>query len=445
MRNICGFLLALALIAAGCRPQVPAPTPTTDARGAGADAVVVAYQLILQHSVDPTDPAAIAAAGVKGLRSALLESGVTPPDIAAPAFGADAGQDAVMLRETIQAALDRYSSKLSPRQADDAAISAMAESVGDCHTTYFTPRQFQQQLAWIQGAVEFGGIGAVLRKVKPGDPLVIWRVFAGSPAERAGLRGGDIIQAVDGQDVSSLSIQTVVDLIRGPAGQPVQLTIRPAGQKGVRTVTIIRAEIQPPSVEYRLLSDQIGYVQLSSFPENAADQFRQALDALDRQGARAWIIDVRDNGGGVLDAVTRVLSMFLPRDILLFYLYDASGKRTDYRADGSQRPHIPPVVVLTNDGTGSGGEIFAASLQENGIARVVGTRTAGCVGTGQLFSLPGGAGLQVGVARLLTGKGRVLNQLGVTPDVPVDMSVQDLVAGRDPQLARAIQLLETGT
>jgi len=136
--------------------------------------------------------------------------------------------------------------------------------------------------------------------------------------------------------------------------------------------------------------------------------------------------------------------MFVPKNTLLFYLYDASGKRTDYRADGSVRSHLPPIVVLTNDGTGSGGEIFAGVLQEQGIATLVGSRTAGCVGTGQLFPLPGGSGLQVAVAKLLTGQGKVLNQLGVTPDISIDMSVQDLMNGHDPQLQRGVQRIQTG-
>lgn len=447
MKRFTWLVLAIALtVASGCS-QAPVGTPlasgTTDQANSG-DPIDVAYQLIIQRSVEPVDAAAVASAGVKGLRVALVESGVTPPEVPEPAFTKDANQDASLLQRTVQSTIDRYSSKLSPQTADDAVISAMAKSIGDCHTSYFTPEQFKQQIAWVQGQMQFGGIGASLRKSKPGDPLVIWRVFDGTPAAKAGLKDGDVIQAVDGRDVSSYSVQAVVDLIRGPVGKPVQLTILPVGQRTTRPVTIVRGEIQPPNVEYRMLPNQIGYVQLYGFPENVAGQLTQALDAIDRQGARSWIIDVRDNGGGALDSVTQVLSMFVPKNTLLFYLYDGSGKRTDYRADGSVRSHLPPIVVLTNDGTGSGGEIFAAALQEQGIATLVGSRTAGCVGTGQLFPLPGGGGLQVAVAKLLTGQGKVLNQIGVTPDVSIDMSVRDLTTGTDPQLQRGVQLIQTG-
>jgi carboxyl-terminal processing protease len=224
----------------------------------------------------------------------------------------------------------------------------------------------------------------------------------------------------------------------------VQLTIQPVGSTATRVVKVVRGQIDPPTVEYRMLPNHIGYVQVYGFPQNAASQVRGALDALDRQGARAWIFDARDNGGGAIDAVTQVLSMFAPRGTELFYSYDASGNRTDYKADGTERNHLLPSVVLTNDGTGSGGEVFAAVMREVGVARVVGTQTAGCVGTGEMFSLSDGSGLQVTVAQLITGRGKTLNQVGVTPDVPVDMTVDDLVHGRDPQLQRAIDLVQAG-
>jgi len=436
-------LVVAMIVATGCQP----PSATT--AGGAADQtsgnpIEVAYQLILQHSVDPVDPASVATAGVQGLRGALIQDGVALPEVPVPAFTKDANQDTSILDASVQQTIDRYAAKLTPDQADDAVIGAMAKSVGDCHTSYFTPVQFKQQIAWVQGQMQFGGIGASLKKQKPTDPLVIWRVFADTPAAKAGLKDGDVIQAVDGRDVSSYSVQAVVDLIRGPVGKTVQLMITPVGQQTSQTVTVVREQIQPPNVEYRVLPNQVGYVQLYGFPDNVAGQLQQALDAVDRQGAKSWIIDVRDNGGGAIQSLTQVLSLFVPKNTLLFYIYDSTGKRTDYVADGSVRSHLPPIVLLTNEGTGSGGEIFAAALQEHGLAKLVGSQTAGCVGTGQLFPLPGGGGLQVAVARLLTGKGRVLNQIGVAPDVAIAMSSQDLVAGADPQLVRAYQLLQSG-
>lgn len=428
----------------GCRSAPASRSVAAAPRSVTGDPVGEAYQLLVQRSVGPIDPSKIADAGVQGLRVALMADGVMPASVPTPTFGSDATQDQSLLNAAVFAAAGHSGSKLNLAQADDAAIASMAASINDCHTAYFTPDQYAQQEQWIQGQVQFGGIGASLRKPKTTEPLVIWRVFTGSPAAKAGLKDGDVIQAVDGRDVSTFTVQAVVDLIRGPVGQPVSLMIQSGGRPGGQLVTIVRAQIQPPNVEYRMLPNKIGYVQLYGFPENAANDFRSALDALDRQGAQAWVLDLRDNGGGALDAVTQVASMFVPRDTLMYYLYDSNSQRTDFKADGSVRSRLLPTVVLVNDGTGSGGEIFAAVLREQGVARIVGQTTAGCVGTGQIFPLPGGAGLQVTVAELLTGRGKVLNKIGLAPDVDVAMTYQDLIAGHDPQVQRAVTLLQTG-
>jgi carboxyl-terminal processing protease len=220
------------------------------------------------------------------------------------------------------------------------------------------------------------------------------------------------------------------------------LTVLSGASATRHSITVVRAQIQPPSVEYRMLEGKIGYVQIYGFPSNLVSQVKGALDALDHQGAVSLVVDVRDNGGGALDSVTQVVSMFVPKGTLLYYMYDAAGTRTDFVGDGSTRSRQLPTVVLTNDGTGSGGEIFAAVLREQAGARLVGGTTAGCVGTGEVFPIAGGGALQVTVGRMLTGRGKMLNRVGVTPDVVVDLPYQDLVNNQDPQLQAAIDLVQ---
>ena len=440
------LLLAITLVLGGCdsstNPAAGPNSPTTSATPtANSDSVGEAYHLLLQNSAEPVKPAALGAAAVKGLRAELSAEGVIPPDVSEPAFTADANQDLVLIHDAAQVASDRYDAKLLPDQAEAAMIDGMAQSVGDCHTVYLTPSELKQQLDFMNDATRFGGIGAELHKTQIGDPLVIWRVFDGSPAQKAGLRSGDVIRGVDGKDVTGYTAQDAVNLIRGTVGTPVTLEILSPGHSSPHTVVVQRGQIQPPDVEYRMLQNHIGYVEIYGYSQNTASDVRNALNALDGQGATAWVIDLRDNGGGLLSSVSQSLSMFLPKDTPLYYLTDASGKRTEYKADGSVRSHIPPIVILTNSETASGAELFTAGLSENGLARVVGQTTAGCVGTGQLFPLPDGSGIQVTVAKMLTGKGKSLNRVGVTPDYPVSMTVQDLIAGRDPQLAKAIQVL----
>ena len=436
-------LILVALTA--CRSPGPSSTPATAPRSLAGDPVGEAYQILLQRSVGQIDEPKMATAGVQGLRVALMTDGVVPPEVPNPNFTGDRTQDLTLLHATVQATASHYGSKLSLGQADDAVIESMAQSIDDCHTAYFTPAQFQLQQAQILGQIQFGGIGASLRKPTPGDPLVIWRVFHGSPADKSGLKEGDVIAEVDGRDISNLTVQTVVDLIRGPVGKPVQLTVLTGANAIKHSLVVVRAQIQPPSVEARLLPGKIGYLQIYGFPANLAGSVKSSLDALDRQVAVAWVIDVRDNGGGLLDSVTQVTSMFVPKGTLLYYMFDANGTRTNFVGDGSVRSHLLPTVVLTNDGTGSGSELFAAVIREQGLGRLVGGTTAGCVGTGQVFPIAGGGGLQVTVAQMLTGRGKILNRIGVVPDYPVDLPYQDLVNNQDPQLEKAISLVQSGT
>lgn len=431
-------LLVAALILAGCSPQSPAATDTSTGSG---DQVGEAYQLLLQNSAEPITPAGLGKAAVNGIRTELAIQGVIPPNVPDPTFTTDPSQDLLVIHAAAQAASSQYRGKLPPGPTQAEMIDAMATSVGDCHTVYLTPAEYQQQVDFMNDATQFGGIGAELHKAQAGDPLVIWRVFDGSPAQKAGLHSGDEIRGVNGKDVTGYTANDAVNAIRGAVGTPVSLDIVSPGQSKPHTVVVVRGQIQPPIVEHRMLANHVGYVQVYGFSQDTAGALQSALDSLDGQGATAWVIDLRDNGGGLLDSVTQVLSMFLPKDTPLYSLTDASGKRTEYKADGSVRAHIPPIVVLTNDGTASGAELFAAGLNEHGLAQVVGEKTAGCVGTGQLFPLSDGSAIQVTVAKMVTGTGEDLNRVGVTPNDPVSMSVQDLSSGKDPQLDKAIQVV----
>src|SRR5262249_40969190 len=194
------ILVASIACRGSARPATSQSSTAATPRATSGDSIGIAYNLILQKSIDPVDAAAIAKAGVGGLRSALTADGVTPPDVPVPTFTADANQDLLLLRSSVQSAANRYSSKLSPEQIEEPVMQGRAQSVGDGHTVYVPPRQYDLQIASMQGQMQFGGIGASLRKTKSSEPLVIWRVFNGSPADKAGLRDGDVIQAVDGTD-----------------------------------------------------------------------------------------------------------------------------------------------------------------------------------------------------------------------------------------------------
>ena len=439
-------LLMCLVLTTACSPRAARPTPTAGPRSTAPTAsgdlgsVQSAYALLMQRSVDHQSSSALLSAALDGVADSALRAGVVPPQVARPKFTDDPNQDWSLFAQAFVAAVNRYHSKVYPSQMVQAAIRGMVAKVDDCHTAYLDPTQYPDEVARLQGNTTIGGIGAALRKPKLADPLVIWRVFDGTPAARAGLKRGDVILAVDGRDVSDLTLDGAVALIRGPEGSTVRLLIHRFGLTAPFEVAIVRGQVTPPIVEAAMLQNRVGYLRIDSFPDSVVDQVTAVLDTFDRQGARVWVIDLRNNGGGTLQAESSLLSKLIP-DGLLFYVWDREGKRTDFRADGSYRGHVAPMVVLVNEGTGSGGEMFAAAIQDYKLGRVVGARTAGCVGTGRLFQLPDGSGLQVTVGNVLTGvSNRILNRIGVTPDVEVGMSLQDLIEGRDPQLDAALRL-----
>ena len=229
-------------------------------------------------------------------------------------------------------------------------------------------------------------------------------------------------------------------MVRGPEGAAVRLRLGRGGQANPVEAAVTRARVLPPVVTGQLLPDNVGYVRVYSFPATLIPDLESTLAELERRGARAWVIDLRDNAGGQLDVVTKATSLFVPSGPI-FQQVRRNGDRETYRSDGSVRNPRRPIAVLINKGTSSGGEIFAAAIQESQTGRLIGTKSAGCVSTGRMFPLPDGSALELAVARIITGRGQELNKVGVTPDDTIELAPQDLAGDRDPQLDQALRIL----
>lgn len=438
-------LAALLSVSCGDQPQtVEEPVDQPPAQPPVEQPTIIseaAFALLAQYSVVPLNPGDILAAGIDNIRQELSMTGVVAPNVRTPVFGSDLQANLVQYRSVVGLAIEEYGSKLSPAAINHAAIRGFVEEIDDCHTTFLDPDQLAEQLAWLSGEISFGGVGAMLRKPEDSDMTIVVHVFKGGPASEAGLRAGDQIAAVDGQNVTNLSLREVVELIRGVEGTEVVLTVLRAGERGPIEIRIVRASISPPGAEYEIIDDRLGYVRLYSISPPAAQEFDAAIREFSRRNLAGWIIDLRGNSGGSLESETVILSKLIQQG-LLFYIWAKDGQREDFHADGSFIGGPPPIVVLVNEASTSGAEIMAASIQEQGLGAVVGTRTAGCVGIGRLFQLPDESAMQITVARLFTGvRNSDLNGVGVVPDYPVDMLTEDIVAGVDPQMIKALELL----
>ena len=315
------------------------------------------------------------------------------------------------------------------------AISGMLAATGDKHTTYMNPTEFEQANASMEG--EYEGIGAWVDTT--GDYVQVISSMKGSPAEAAGLRANDIVIAVNGEDQTGIPGDLVLKKILGPAGEAVTLTIRRGEEK--LDFTIVRAKITVPVVDYRMLDNNIAYVALYSFNEQATAQLRAALKDLMAQKPAGLIFDLRDNGGGYLSTAIEVVSEFIPKGVVMYEEY-GDGTRDAYSAQRGGRATEIPLVVLVNAGTASASEITAGAIQDLGRGKLVGVKTYGKGSVQNWIPLKTEkGGVRITIARWLTPKGTQISDVGLTPDLIVEMTAEDYAAGRDPQLDAAVQLL----
>lgn len=317
------------------------------------------------------------------------------------------------------------------------AISGMMDALGDQHTSYLDPEQFQQSNEQLQGQ-EYEGIGAWVDI--SGEYLTIISPMPGSPAEKAGLRPDDKVVGVDGEDVTGLDGESVRQRVIGPRGSKVTLTIKREGQENF-DVVVERANIVVPTVDAKMLDEQIAYIRLYTFGDDTARDLRKAIKDLMKQNPQGMILDLRNNGGGYLETAIDVASEFIPDGVIMYEEY-GDGKRDIYEARNGGNATEIPLVVLINEGSASASEIVAGAIQDRNRGELVGITSFGKGSVQTYNALVNNQGaVRVTIARWLTPNQRQINEIGLEPDYVVEITDEDLTAGVDPQLQRAIELL----
>ncbi len=322
--------------------------------------------------------------------------------------------------ETYELIKDHYLKKLSEedlRKVREGAIRGQVDALDDPFTSYSPPRHTKIRNEDVRG--EFYGIGVVIQAARPdGTGAKILTVFRGGPAFRAGLKAGDEIVEVDGEDVTELDLFDIVAKIRGPKGTTVEIGVRRKGSRAVLRFKIRREKIEIVSVSKAMLPGNVGYVAIETFLNvKVMDQLRSAIEALKKQGAKKLILDLRDNGGGLLDQGCQVADAFLDHGVIVY-----TRSRNVTRAFCEASPNTlwsGPMVVLVNGNSASASEIVSGALQDYGRAPVVGEKTFG-KGVGQnVFTLANGGELTLVTFEWLTPKRRAIHQKGITPDYVV--------------------------
>lgn len=332
---------------------------------------------------------------------------------------------------------DFYGDLPDAQEMTYSAIRGVVDGLDDKYTAFLEPRIASIIREDMSGA--FDGIGAVVNMNKDGK-LEIVQTLEGKPAARAGLRPGDIVLAVDDTVIEKMTVFDAVALIRGPAGSIARLTIKRQGLEESFVVEIVRQRIEIPIVESRMLDDDIAYLKLFEFSAEATSKLRTDLQSLLAEEPRGLIFDLRNNPGGLLDVAIEVGSQFVGEgSILVEKLKDGQDRHYPARRGGLATDI--PLVVLVNGGTASASEIVAGAIQDTSRGILIGEKTFGKGSVQLSHNLSDSSELRVTSAYWFTPKGRAIHEEGLTPDIQVDITEEDIEADRDPQLQRAIEYL----
>lgn len=354
----------------------------------------------------------------------------------------DESQDISQLLDTYKALIDEYYlGDVDEESLKEGAIKGYIEGLGDPYTEYISAEDMEEYMEDTMG--NFVGIGIYMTKDTETNRIVVISPIKGSPAEEAGIQPGDYIIEVDGEEYTGDDLTAISTKIKGEEGSTVKLKIL----RGEETLEfeITRENIVINPVEGEVLENSIGYIEFSSFDEGTAEQFKEKFEELEAQGITSLIIDLRNNGGGIVSEALEIAGYIADKDSVLLYEVDKDDNETVETNDSDPIINMP-IIILTNENTASSSEILAGALKDLGKAQTVGTTTYGKGVIQQILTLPDGSGLKITTAKYLTPNRTEINEVGIEPDETVELpdtveSVLDVDRSEDTQLQKAIEML----
>ncbi len=339
----------------------------------------------------------------------------------------------------------------SSRQEAYSALRKTLEKLEDPYTRFMDPKQYEALTNQTSG--EVSGVGIRLEVNDQTKVLTVVEPIDNSPASRAGLQSGDLILSINGKPTKGMTVEDASNLIRGEVGTKVSLEIRRNSAPSSFTVSLMRARIELPTVRYSMKQDgksKIGYIRLNEFSSHAADQMRQAIQNLSKQSVDGFVLDLRGNPGGLLQASIEISRMWMDQGAIVKTV-DRKGRDEEVSANQTALTKLP-LVVLVDGNSASSSEILTGALKDNGRATIVGSQTFGKALVQSVHNLADGSGLAVTIAHYYTPKGTDISHKGITPDVKVDLTEFDLkklgsqpklfATMQDPQYAKAVTELE---
>lgn len=329
---------------------------------------------------------------------------------------------------------DKFAGQVDNQKMIGDAINGALSSLDDPYTHYLSPDEAKRLNDDLNG--NFDGIGA---KIELRDNLItVFAPLEGSPAEKVGLRGKDVIVKIDGVETKGMSLDEAIDKIRGQKGTSVKLTIVREGEPEPLDFDVVRDTIVIKSVKWEMKDGQIAYLNINQFGADTIELLEKQLSEIIAAQPKGIIVDVRNNPGGFLDVAVDASSLFIKDRGAIVKEEDKGGRLTEKPATLKPQLVDQPLIVLVNAGSASASEIFAGAVQDYGRGRLIGETTFGKGSVQVLESVRGGGAVRITVAKWLTPKGRHINKQGIDPDIKVELTAEDIKAEKDPQLEKAL-------
>ena len=328
-----------------------------------------------------------------------------------------------------------YMGEVKEKNLEDGIYKGYINGLNDPYSVYYNKKEAKELYESTGG--EYSGIGAVMSQNTETGVIMLVQVYKDSPAEKAGLKANDILYKVNGKEVTGKDLTKVVSKVKGDQGTDVEITVLRGEDAKEVTVTATRDKVQAQTIEYKMMEDHIGYIRVSEFDTVTYDQYKDALDDLEKQGMTGLVVDLRNNPGGSLSTVCDMLDLMLPKGLIV-YTKDKDGKKTEMKSD-EEHQFTKQLAVLVNDNSARASEIYSGAIQDYGIGKIVGTQTYGKGVVQQIFDLDDGTAVKLTIAEYFTPKGRNINGKGITPDVKVEYEKDENNPDADNQLDKAVE------
>lgn len=384
--------------------------------------------------------------GSSGIKILLVAAAIGVSFLAGRFIGGVSGTDSGEIitkevtkkAESIQQVIDKlYLDEENINDVREGVYKGMVAALGDPYSVYFTKDEYEAFQESYTG--EYCGIGASLLQNADTGLITVVKTFKGSPAQEAGLKTDDILYKVEGEEVTGQDLSEVVAKVKGLENTKVAITFVRDGKE--MDMELVRKTISVPTVEYKMLENNTGYIVISEFDEITTKQWQEAYDALQQQGMTSLVVDLRNNPGGGLSVVAQILDTILPEGMIVYH-EDKNGYREEFKSDEEHKIEIP-LAVLVNGNSASASEIFAGAVKDYGIGTLIGTTTFGKGIVQQMVDLGDGSAMKVTISKYYTPKGVCIHGTGIEPDIEMEFDAEAYEKDEtDNQLQKAVEILQ---